>query len=158
MKNYVQDVGEMKTYLDKRKDSVYIEESRPENKVRVWLSYDVEDGHEDLYDKLYTLFNGIKAEPWGNSVATFLIDVDGVPTNEKVARKIVHFMFLCGIVKEDDFENGKWKNTKGLSIYVIYRYSYRENANSKPVLNSDHFVLMHNAPIKHLKGWKYNKQ
>ena len=160
MKNYVQNVGEMKTYLAKRQDSVYTEDLRPKDQVRIWLSYDVEEGHEDLYDKLYILFKAARAEQWGNSVATFLLEIEEVPTNEYIAQTIVHFLHSCGIIKEDNFDNGKWKETKGLSLYVFYRYYYhdtskenKENENPK-VFNSDHFVLLHNAPIKHLDGWK----
>lgn len=154
MKNYVQNVGEMKTYLDKRQDSVYIEESRPKNAVRIWLSYDVAQGHDELYDKFYTMFDDLKAEQWGNSVATFLVTTKCAPKNEDIAPFIVGKCIANGILDGDSFEDMKWKKTKDVSLYVFYRYSYYDEGQKKDILNSDHFVLLHNATITHLNGWK----
>ncbi len=160
MKNYVQDVGEMKTYLDRRKDSVYTEERRPKDHVRIWLSYDIEDGYGALYDPLYALFNELGAESWGGSVATFLVPIEQAPDNAFIAEILVNMLQEKEIVAGNSFEDEAWKKTKGLSLYVFYRYYYhdtskegKENENPK-VFNSDHFVLLHNAPIKHADGWK----
>ena len=159
MKEYIQNVEPMKSYLAEKKDSVYNEENRPKDKVRIWLSYDVEAGHEDLYDKLYAMFSDLQAEQWGNSVATFLVKTGYAPKNENIAQFIVDECIAKDILDGDSFTDNKWKKTKGLSLYVFYRYYYydtskedKENENPK-VFNSDHFVLLHNAPIKHLKGW-----
>lgn len=160
MKDYVQNVEPMKSYLAKKKDSVYIEEKRRKNKVRIWLSYDVEAGHEELYDKLYAMFEDLKAEQWGNSVATFLAQAKASVKKEGVAIYIVKKCIKYGILDGESFEDNKWKKTKGLSLYVFYRYYYydkskEEKENESPKeFNSDHFVLLHNAPIKHLNGWK----
>ena len=89
MKDYIQNIEPMKSYLAEKKDSVYIEENRPKDKVRIWLSYDIEQGHEELYDKFYTMFNDLKAEQWGGSVATFTAKLEDDIENQDVAIYIV---------------------------------------------------------------------
>ena len=154
MKDYIQNIEPMKSYLAEKKDSVYIEENRPKDKVRIWLSYDIEQGHEELYDKFYTMFNDLKAEQWGGSVATFTAKLEDDIENQDVAIYIVKTCIKYKILDGELFKDLKWKKTKGLSMYVFYRYSYFDEKQKKDILNSDHFVLLHNAPIKHIDGWK----
>lgn len=154
LKDYLREnIEPLSSYIKKHMDSVYTEEKRPKDKVRIWLSYDVEDGYEEKYDHLYKLFDALGAEQWGNSVATFLLPISQTPNNEMIANILVNILMEKELLDGDNFEDEEWKKTKGLSFYVIYRYSYYDETKKKDILNSDHFVLLHNAPIKHLDGW-----
>lgn len=152
LKDYLND--SIEPYIEKNGSSVYAEEKRPKNEVRIWLSYDAEDGADETYRKLYNLFDELGAESWGNSVATFLVEIPNAPTNSTIAEILVNMLQEKDILDGNDFEDESWKGTQGLSIYVIYRFYYHDTTKENPkVFNSDHFVLLHNAPMKHLNGW-----
>ncbi|MBR1374301.1 hypothetical protein IJ556_07635 [bacterium] len=142
--------------LEKGVTSVYNEKDRPENAIRVWVSFDFNDTErEDYYTNVDKWTKSIKAETWGNSIRTFLWENQRAePTIESVAKKLVNELIQYKILDGKSFDEGKWKNTKNISIYVIYRY--KMTIDGKDKLNSNHFVLVMNAKIPHDDTFDFN--
>ena len=159
LKDYLQNLPSLVEYLEQYfqktgKTSVYNEKERPKNMIRIWLSYDIDkDEDQSRHKLLYNWLSEYHAESWGNSVATFLweLEEDCEPTNEIVARWIVNELVQKKLLLGSSFEDNKWKNTKDISLYVFYRY--RVKSDGKESRNSNHFVLIQNAEITHRDGF-----
>ena len=146
-------VEHLNTMASKGVQSVYDENTRPENAVRIWLSYDIDhDDDESRHNTLYKWLALQKAESWGDSVSSFVWSIDSVPQNKDIAKMLVDELTkLDNILDGDSFEDVKWKLSKDISLYVIYRYKVSVNEEYK--YNSNHFVLVQNAEITHKDGF-----
>ena len=136
--------------------TVINEKERPEDAVRIWVSFDFNktDGKEYYVnvDK-WSKDKEIQAEMWGNSVRTFLWKgIKEEPTIESIAKYLVEKFIKYEILDGEKFEDNKWQKTKDTSIYVFYRYKVKITKNEKTEImrNSNHFVLVLNAEIPHL--------
>ena len=161
MKQFIKDNTELSEYVGLIPESVYNETKRPSGKIRIWLSYDIDEGHWDDYgDGLYEWLDSLNAEAWGNSVATFIGKISYEPTNELVARWIVERMLAREkpLLHGKDYKSMEWKKTPHLSLYVYYRYDYISEDKKKHSCDSNHFVLLHNAKMPHLGGFTHQKQ
>lgn len=155
LKEYLQNLPSLTKYLEQYfektgKTSVYNEQERPKNAIRIWLSYDIDkDEDQSRHKLLYDWLSKYKAESWGNSVATFLwkLAEDYKPTNEIVAQWIVEELIQQKLLLGSSFEDMQWQKTKDISLYVFYRYN--TTIKTKEVNNSNHFVLIQNAEITH---------
>lgn len=159
LKDYLQNLLSLTKYLEQYlnttgKISVYNEQERPKNAIRIWLSYDIDNDEDQSRHKLlYNWLSRYHAESWGNSVATFLWDLaeDCHPTNEIVAQWIVNELIQQKLLSGTSFEDKQWQKTKDISLYVFY--SCRVKKNGKETYNSNHFVLIQNAEITHKDGF-----
>ena len=157
LKAYLQEnLKPLAEYLKKREEqglrAVYNEDERPDDVVRIWISYDIDnDEDKSRHQLLYDWLNELHAESWGDSAATFTWKIDCEPTNELVARWIVEDLIKNGSLKGKTFKDNEWQKTKDISLYVFYRYKCVVNKEEKR--NSNHFVLIQNAEIRHSEGF-----
>lgn len=161
LKKYLQNSNlNISEYLQKTHkkgiQSVYNEKDRHENAVRVWVSFDFNKTEgKDYYINVNEWTKAIKAETWGNSVRTFLWEIQKTePTIESVAERLVNELIQFEILDGNSFNDHKWEKTTDTSIYVIYRY--KVTVDGKDKLNSNHFVLVMNADIPHDDTFDFN--
>lgn len=149
LKNFLRNCISLREYLKRYSQkagimSVYNEQSRPKNAIRIWVSYDIDNDSDNHRHKLlYNWLSNYDAESWGNSVATFLWNIQQEPTNELVAKWLVDELINASVLNGNSFEDKEWMRTKNISLYIIYRY------NEEGKMNSNHFVLIQNAEITH---------
>jgi len=139
-----------------RRTSVYNESERPLNSTRVWISYDIEDDKapKDCRNNLESWLGTQQAESFGKSVATFLIKDKCIRLNSKLADWLLNELKgACVLNKDDGYTNDKpYLTTPGISLYVIYR-SRTFGPTKATNQFSNHFVLIHNAPLGKVGGY-----
>lgn len=167
MKTYLnQNNRDLKEHLERREEtfeentSVYFEKSdpRPKNATRIWLSYDINDDEapKSCRDNLLEWLAGWNAESFGASVATFLVKDEYLHPDEKVAAWLIQNLKDNNVLlKDDNITMAKpYLSTPGISLYVFYRS--RNNDEGEAIRRqSGHFVLIQNAPMKHIGGYDY---
>lgn len=161
MKKFIREKSELSEYVELTPKTVYNEDSRPAGRVRVWLSYDIDkEKWDEIQNEFYSWLDGLKAEAWGNSIATFTWGIGCEPTNELVAMWIVDEMLKREepLLIGKDFKSMEWQKTPHMSLYVYYRYSYTDEKQNMTRRDSNYFVLLHNAELPHLGGYTKAKQ
>ena len=138
--------------------TMYNEIERPKHATRFWVSYDIsEKADKDCRKNLYTWLSNLKAESFGNSVATFLVKGMCVNNNSKAAKWLIKQLIDANVLINDKNadESVESLKTKGLSLYIIWRSrNIEDGPNTKRY--SDHFVLLQNTQIWHKGGYSEN--
>ena len=131
-------------YLKDHPNSVFNETDLPQQRTRIWISFDIKDdlAVDGTRTNLETWLNSQNAESWGTSVATFVV------TGAAQEISTVTNWLVPELQKAKVLNKTNWQATKGISLYVHY-YS-RSGVYSH---NFDYFVLIQNKEIPNANGF-----
>lgn len=136
--------------------SVYTEKSIPENNIRIWLSFDIDndDENQTRHKKLYDWLCKKNAEAWGNSIATFLVEwkENRTPQNQDIRKILVNELTKAdGILRGKNYDDPAWKESIDISLYVNYKYAVKVNNYIQK--GSNYFALIQNANLPFHTGY-----
>ncbi|MBR1374300.1 hypothetical protein IJ556_07630 [bacterium] len=133
---------ELDAYKNRYPQNVYQEEDVPQRKIRIWLSFDINnDPNSAIREAIWNILVPKKVESWGTSVYTYLDDDMG---EDNIQNSLVLMLQEAGVLNRP-----YWQNTPGVSIYVIWRRHYRRE--NEWYYRSGYFTLIQNADVSHLQ-------
>lgn len=136
--------------------SVYTETSIPDNNIRIWLSFDIDndDENQTRHKILYNWLFKKNAEAWGNSIATFLVEwkENRTPKNQDIKKFLVNELTkIDGILHGKNYDDPAWKESIDISLFVNYKYNVL--VNKEVIRGSSYFALIQNANIPFHLGY-----